>query len=309
MGEYKYGIAIHGGAGTILREKMTADMEEAYKNGLKDALLTGRGILERGGSAMDAVEASVSKMENNHLFNAGKGSVFNHEGRHEMDAAIMDGKDKSAGSVCGLSGIKNPVKVCRQILRNSEHVMFYGEGAMAFAIANGFESVDDQYFYDQLRYDQYKEAMREDRVQLDHNDRKFGTVGAVALDRDGNLAAATSTGGMTNKQVGRVGDTPIIGSGTYADNTTCAISCTGHGELFMRYVVAHDVAAMMAYGGKTLKEASEEVVMKKLVAVKGEGGLIGIDRQGNISMPFNSEGMYRACVREDQEIEVKIYKD
>jgi len=301
-------IAIHGGAGTILRSTMTPELQQQYEAGLQQALDAGYVILEQGGSSLDAVAASVMSLEDNPLFNAGKGAVFNHIGGHEMDAAIMYGKTKDAGAVSGVSNIKNPVKLALAVMQHSNHVMLSGTGAEEFARQQNIPTADDTYFYNELRYNQWQEALKEDRVQLDHSDKKFGTVGAVAMDSAGNLAASTSTGGMTNKQFGRVGDSPIIGAGTYA-NDICAISCTGHGELFMRSVVAYDIACLIEYKGLSLKDACDLVVYDKLVKIGGEGGLIAIDNKGNCELPFNSEGMYRARRNSDGRNEVLIYKD
>lgn len=301
-------LAIHGGAGTILRSTMTPELQEQYERGLNNALDAGYKILETGGSSVDAVEAAVTSLENFPLFNAGCGAVFNNAGKHEMDAAIMDGATLDAGAVSGISNIKNPVKLARAIMDNSEHVLLCGAGAEQFAKLQGLEFADDAYFYNELRYKQWQEALKEDKVQLDHTEKKFGTVGAVALDKNGNLAAATSTGGMTNKKFGRMGDSPIIGAGTYANNNTCAISCTGHGELFIRAVVAYDISCLMEYKGLSLKEACDIVVHDKLVKIGGEGGLVAIDKYGNIELPFNSEGMYRGYATEDEK-KVMIYKD
>ena len=304
-----FAIAIHGGAGTILRSSMTPALQKEYEQGLQDALTAGYTVLEHGGCSVDAVEATVTVLENFPLFNAGKGSVFNHLGGHEMDAAIMDGKTKAAGAVAGISNIKNPVKLAKAIMQHSEHVMLVGNGAEDFAKTQKIEFADEAYFYNQSRYQQLQEALLAGSVQLDHTDKKFGTVGAVALDMDGNLAASTSTGGMTNKQFGRVGDSPILGAGTYANNDTCAISCTGHGELFIRSVVAHDISCLMEYKGLSLQAACDVLVHDKLIKIGGEGGLIAIDGLGNIYMPFNSEGMYRAFKKSDGTSEIKIYKD
>ncbi len=302
-------IAIHGGAGTILKSSMTPQLQTQYEQGLKDALHAGFTILEGGGNSLDAVEAAVIFLENFPLFNAGKGSVFNHEGLHEMDASIMCGKSGKAGAACGVHNIKNPVRLAKEIMEHSEHVLLSGSGAEAFAKTRNLDFEDAGYFYNELRHQQWQEALKEDRVQLDHSEKKFGTVGAVALDAAGNLAAATSTGGMTNKKFGRIGDSPIIGAGTYANNATCAISCTGHGELFMRAVVAHDVSCLMEYKGLSLSEACNIVVHEKLVKIKGEGGLIAVDAKGNVALPFNSEGMYRAFKNNNGAEEIKIYKD
>ncbi|OSZ82513.1 beta-aspartyl-peptidase [Chitinophagaceae bacterium IBVUCB1] len=300
-------LAIHGGAGTILRSSMTAELQAQYEQGLNDALQAGYSILQTGGSAVDAVQAAVVSLEDFPLFNAGRGSVFNNAGGHEMDASIMDGSNLKAGASSGTSNVKNPVLLARAIMDKSEHVLLCGKGAEQFAKQQGLAFADDNYFYNQHRYEQWQQALKEDTVSLDHNDKKFGTVGAVALDAHGNLAAATSTGGMTNKKYGRMGDSPIIGAGTYANNNTCAISCTGHGELFIRAVVAYDISCLMEYKGLTLQEACDVVVHDKLIKIGGEGGLVAIDKQGNICLPFNSEGMYRGYATERERV-VMIYK-
>lgn len=301
-------LAIHGGAGTILRSSMTAELQQQYEQGLQDALQAGYSVLQGGGSAVDAVQAAVVSLEDFPLFNAGRGSVFNNAGGHEMDASIMDGKNIDAGAVSGIRNVKNPVLLARTIMDKSEHVLLCGQGAEQFAKQQGLQFEDDAYFYVQHRYEQWQQALKEDSISLDHNDKKFGTVGAVALDANGNLAAATSTGGMTNKKFGRMGDSPIIGAGTYANNNTCAISCTGHGELFIRSVVAYDISCLMEYKGLSLKEACDVVVHDKLVKIQGEGGLVALDKHGNIELPFNSEGMYRGYATENER-KVMIYKD
>jgi len=308
----KFAIAIHGGAGTILRTSMTPEKELDYKQGLQNALFAGETILKKGGTSFDAVEAAIRSLEDNPLFNAGKGAVFTNEGKHEMDASIMNGKDLMAGAVAGVQNIKNPISLARSVMEKSEHVFLAGAGANEFAEKVNAEFMPDDYFFVQLRYDQLQQAVQSDTIVLDHtlpNDKKFGTVGAVALDVHGNLAAGTSTGGMTNKKHGRVGDTPIIGAGTYANNRTCAISCTGHGEFFIRSVVAYDISCLMEYKGLSLKDACNLVVKDKLVKLGGEGGLIALDRQGNIELPFNSEGMYRASLKEGEKMFIGIYND
>lgn len=318
-------IAVHGGAGTITRKNMSPEMDKAYRLGLETALKKGYSILEKGGSSLDAVEATVRELEDNPLFNAGKGAVFTHEGKNEMDAAIMSGKDLSAGAIAGVTVIRNPISTARKVMENSKHVMLVGKGAEEFAKLQGETLVDPSYFYTKTRWDGLQRALKAEKVQLDHADtlqtpiktgslifdegKKFGTVGAVALDKDGNLAAATSTGGMTNKRWNRVGDAPIIGSGTYANNASCAVSATGHGEYFIRSVVAYDIAALMEYKGLSLKAASDEVVMNKLVKMGGEGGVIAVDRKGNVALPFNSEGMYRASIDQSGKMFIGIYKD
>ncbi|MES2478222.1 MAG: isoaspartyl peptidase/L-asparaginase [Bacteroidota bacterium] len=303
-----FAIAIHGGAGTISRESMNEDKFKAYTLGLKNALDAAYELLAAGGSSLDAVELAVMKLEDCPLFNAGKGAVFNNAGKHEMDAAIMNGLDKTAGAVCGIAGARNPVQVARAVMERTEHVLLSGNGAEVFAREMNLPMENEDYFFSQFRYDQWKEALSEGKIQLDHSEKKMGTVGAVALDMNGNLAAATSTGGMTNKKYGRVGDSPLIGAGTWADNRTCAVSCTGHGELFIRSVVAYDIACLIEYKGLSLSEACYKVVMEKLVAIDGEGGLVAIDKEGNIQMPFNSSGMYRAMRKSDGASELAIYK-
>lgn len=311
MNDPKFSIAIHGGAGTISPDKLTTELEKSYKQGLELALNAGKKILQEGGSSTDAVCAAVVELENNPLFNAGKGSVFNHLGKHEMDASIMEGKNLNAGAVTGIKSIKNPILLANKVMTKSPHVMLMGDGAEQFALSENLEFADENYFYTDFRYEQWNEIKNTENYQLDHTQKsnnKMGTVGAVALDIHGNLAAATSTGGMTNKKWGRVGDTPIIGAGTYANNNTCAISCTGHGELFIRSVVAYDISCLMEYAGMSLKEACNKVVLDKLVKINGEGGLVALDNQGNIEMPFNSEGMYRACTNQFEEQIIAIYK-
>ncbi len=302
-------IAIHGGAGTILKSEMSSEKEIAYRKALQEALSCGYNVLEKKGTAIDAVAAAIISLEDCPLFNAGKGAVFNAEGRHEMDASIMNGSDLSAGAVTGVKNIKNPIELAKTIMQKSEHVFLMGEGAEIFARRNGIIFMNDAYFYDELRYQQWQKIKETDTFQLDHTtEKKFGTVGAVAIDSQGNLAAGTSTGGMTNKRFGRVGDSPIIGAGTYANNNTCAVSCTGHGELFIRSVVAYDISCLMEYKGLSLAEACEIVVQQKLVEINGEGGLIAIDKQGNIELPFNSEGMYRGWMQSSTEFMIEIYK-
>ncbi|MEO8210405.1 MAG: isoaspartyl peptidase/L-asparaginase [bacterium] len=309
----KIGIAIHGGAGTILKSKMTPEKEQLYKVALREALSEGWNFLLKNKSSLDAVEIAVEILENNALFNAGKGSVFTNEGTHLMDASIMDGRTIRAGCVSSVRNVKNPIFLAKKIMENSDFVYLNGKGAEEFAKKMNLQFEDDEYFFNDYRYEQYLKALKEDKVQLDHSEntdsKKFGTVGAVALDHSGNLAAATSTGGMTNVKFGRVGDSPIIGAGTYANNKTCAVSCTGNGEYFIRAVAAYDVSAMMEYKNLSLEEACKTVVHKKLKYIGGEGGLIAIDKDCNISMIFNSEGMYRASVKSDSDIEIKIYRD
>ena len=304
-------IAIHGGAGTLLKGQMTQEKETAYRDALKTALIEGYEVLEKGGSSVDAVEKAVIILENSPLFNAGKGSVFTAEGTHEMDAAIMEGDKLQAGAVSLLTGIANPISLARTMMDKSEHVFLAGDGALEFAKINGFSLEPESYFYDELRYNQWQDIKGSENFQLDHSvkkDSKFGTVGAVACDKEGNIAAATSTGGMTNKKWGRVGDSPMIGSGNYANNKTCAVSCTGSGEFFIRGVVAYDVSCLMEYKGMSLEEASNEVINKRILEIGGDGGLIAVDAKGNISMPFNTEGMYRASKSSSGLEEIAIYK-
>jgi beta-aspartyl-peptidase (threonine type) len=309
----RFTIAIHGGAGTILKENMTTELERSYRNGLEGALQAGYAVLESGGTAVHAVKAATMVLEDNILFNAGRGSVFTTNGTHEMDAAIMDGKTLAAGAVTGIHNIRNPVDLANAVMLHSGHVFLYGAGANDFAASQGFATEPDDYFFSQFRYDQWTAVRDSDNYTLDHSqepikDKKFGTVGATACDSYGNIAAATSTGGMTNKKFGRIGDTPIIGAGTYANDTTCAISCTGHGELFLRAVAAYDVSCLMEYKGISLQAAMDEVVNKKLVAINGEGGMIGVDAAGNFALVFNSAGMYRGVRSSDGTHETAIYR-
>ncbi|MDA9070190.1 isoaspartyl peptidase/L-asparaginase [Algibacter sp.] len=306
-----FSIAIHGGAGTLVKGMMTLELESRYKQALKIALEKGYAVLEKGGTAVDAVEEAVKLLEDSPLFNAGKGSVFTANETHEMDASIMDGKTLNAGAVSLISGIKNPVGLARDVMEKSEHVFLAGEGAMQFAKQLDYKIEEAQYFYDEFRHKQWLEIKDTDSFQLDHatkKDSKFGTVGAVACDQEGNIAAATSTGGMTNKKWGRVGDSPMIGAGNYANNKTCAISCTGSGEFFIRGVVAYDVACLIEHKGLSLQEASNEVINKRILEIKGDGGLIAVDVEGNIAMPFNTEGMYRASKTSKGEAEISICK-
>lgn len=308
----KFILAIHGGAGTILKSLMTPEKEQEYARGLQEALNAGQKILAAGGHSLDAVEAAVSTLEDFPLFNAGRGSVFTHSGTHEMDASIMDGRTLEAGAVSGISQVQNPIRLARLIKEKSGHVFLCGKEAEQFARLAGLPFQPDEYFYEEGRYRQWLDVKDSDSYQLDHSvkdEKKFGTVGAVALDAHGNLAAATSTGGMTNKRWGRVGDTPIIGAGTYANNNTCAISCTGHGEYFIRAVVAYDISCLIEYKGYTLKQACDYVVKEKLVKMGGEGGLIAIDKHGNLELPFNSEGMYRGWIKNGEPASTKIYAD
>lgn len=288
-------IAIHGGSGTIAFNTKDPELKEQYLKALNNALEKGFEMLTEGFSATESVCKAVTVLEDCDLFNAGKGSVFTAKGQHEMDAAIMDGKTLKAGAVAGLRGVKNPVLVAHDVLENTPFVMISGEEAIEYARQKDFKFEPDSYFYTQLRYGQWQQIRGSGEVKLDHSGEgaKFGTVGAVAVDVEGNVAAATSTGGMTNKAWGRVGDSPLIGAGTYANNKTCAISCTGHGEYFIRGVVAYDVSCRMEYGGRNLEQAVNEVIHERMAQMGGEGGLIAVDSSGNIFMPFNTEGMYR----------------
>lgn len=305
-----FSLALHGGAGTISKSGMTPEPESAYLDGLEQALQKGIAILQNGGSSLDAVCATVMMLEDNILFNAGKGSVFTNSGAHDMDAAIMEGASLNAGAVAGVRNIRNPVQLALEVMKNSGHVFLCGEGALEFARKQGIPFEPDSYFFSQHRYDQWLHVRETEVYKLDHSPTgtKFGTVGAVALDIHGNLAASTSTGGMTNKKYGRVGDSPIIGTGTYANNKTCAISCTGHGEPFIRAVAAYDVSCLMEYRGLTLREAMDIVVNKKLVDIGGEGGMIGVDQFGDVSMLFNCPGMYRAMQTSQGQKKAAIYK-
>ncbi len=317
----EYLLLIHGGVGTILKENITPAKEKAYLQALEQAVLAGEEILKANSTAVEAVEAAVKVMEDSPLFNAGKGSVFTYDAKNEMDASIMDGSTMNAGAVLAVRKIKNPVSVARQVMENSVHVMLAGEGAEQFAEQQGCELVDPSYFYEETRFQQLKHAQQSEEVILDHSGenktlerntenggKNLGTVGAVALDVNGNLAAATSTGGMTNKRFGRIGDTPIIGAGTYANNNTCAVSCTGHGEYFIRNVVAFDISALIEYKQLSLQEAANHVVNDKLKKQDGEGGLIAVDAKGNYIVSFNTPGMYRGIATPLNKPKVEIYK-
>ncbi len=301
----KFGMVIHGGAGTIERRSMSAENEQAHRAGLEQALKAGYGILKENGSSLDAVVAAVHVLEDNPLFNAGRGAVFTHEGTNELDASIMDGRTLRAGAVAGLQHIRNPISLARLVMEKSPHVMLDGEGAEAFARQMGIPFVEQKYFYTDERWQELEKVKNKSAPITDKE--KHGTVGAVALDQAGNLAAATSTGGTTNKEFGRIGDSPIIGAGTYADNHSCAISCTGDGEYFIRAVVAHDIAAMIEYKGMPLKEAAQAAI-DKVGKFGGTGGLIAIDKDGHIALPFNTAGMYRGTVGADGKISVEIYR-
>ena len=310
-------LIIHGGAGTIVKDDMTPELEKAYMDGLRDALSAGFAVLDEGGTAVNAVKAALVVLEDHILFNAGRGAVFTKKGVQEMDAAIMDGSNLAAGAVAGIRNVRNPIELAAEVMRNSNHVFLSGKGANDFAIKQGIKLEPDEYFFSQFRYDQWKAIRDSDRYSLDHThlhleelmrDKKFGTVGAVACDAQGHLAAATSTGGMTNKKYGRIGDSPLIGIGTYANDATCAISCTGHGEMFIRAVASYDVSCLMEYRQLSLQEAMDVVVNQKLKSLNGEGGMIGVDAKGQHAMVFNSAGMYRAYKNSRGETEVLIYR-
>ena len=304
-------LAIHGGAGTILRSKMTPEREAAYHAGLRRALEAGRAILSDGGTAVDAVTAAVMALEDEPLFNAGRGAVYTSAGKQEMDAAVMDGRDRSAGAVAGICGPRNPVLAARAVMEKSDHVFLIGESAVRFCREQGIAFEDPAYFYTEARWQALQETLAMRRSGADDQDesRKHGTVGAVARDRNGNLASATSTGGMTAKMPGRVGDSPVIGAGTWADNETCAVSGTGHGEIFIRYAAGHEIASRLRHAGQTLEEASRAVVMDLLAPAGGSGGVIAVDRSGAVSLPFNCAGMYRGYVRSDGILRTAIYDE
>ncbi|MDO8365669.1 MAG: isoaspartyl peptidase/L-asparaginase [Saprospiraceae bacterium] len=311
-----YAIAIHGGAGAIRRSEMTPEKEAAYRTALDSALTIGETILKNGGTALDAVEKTISYLEDCPLFNAGRGAVFTHEGKNELDASIMDGFTQKAGAVGGVTTVRNPIRLARSVMEKSPHVLLTGTGAEQFATENGFEKVDPKWFFTQDRWNSLQSVLEAEKSQgktgnlerPEDPDKKLGTVGCVALDQKGNLAAGTSTGGMTNKRWNRLGDSPIIGAGTYASNDACAVSCTGHGEYFIRYAVAYDVWARMSYGKASLAEATDAVINQKLKEKGGEGGLIAVDKNGNIAQPFNSEGMYRGWAKPGER-NVAIYRD
>jgi beta-aspartyl-peptidase (threonine type) len=313
-----FGIVIHGGAGTILKENMSDSLEAAYKAKLKEAISAGYEILKNGGNSLEAVTHTINVMEDSPLFNAGKGAVFTHEGSNELDASIMDGATLNAGAVAGVKHIKNPIDLARDVMQKSEHVMLYGAGAEEFAKTLGYKLMDTSYFYTKNRYESLQRVLEKEKNTNDKKisfedsyikNSKFGTVGCAALDKHGNLAAGTSTGGMTNKRWNRIGDAPIIGAGTYANNTTCAVSSTGWGEYFIRSVVAYDISALMEYKGMTLQEAASEVIQEKVPALGGDGGIVAIDKDGNVAMEFNTAGMYRATMNSEGELIIKIYKE
>lgn len=294
----RWGLVVHGGAGAIARDKLTPEREAAIRAALEQALRAGHAALARGGESLDAVTAAIVILEDSPYFNAGKGAVFTHDGINELDAAIMNGTTRTAGAVAGVRTIKNPILLARAVMERSRHVMLVGAGAEEFAGVAGIETVEPSYFRTEERWQQLQDARKED---------KFGTVGVVALDRSGGLAAGTSTGGLTNKRYGRVGDSPIIGAGTYADDR-CAVSATGHGELFIRYTVARDICARVEYAGRALAQAADDVVMNELVHAGGEGGVIAMDRQGRFALPFNTPGMYRGYIGDDGVPHVEIYR-
>ncbi len=303
-----FALAIHGGAGTLPRAEMSGDMERLYRAGLGEALKAGYSVLESGGTALDAVTDAVVVLEDDALFNAGHGAVFTLDGQIELDASIMDGATLKAGAVCGVTHIKNPVELARAVMEHSDYVMLGGGGAEEFALTRGFQFVPRSYFYTAARWRQLERIRGGDAHLSPLTISHVGTVGAVALDRRGRLAAATSTGGMTGKRFQRIGDSPIIGAGTYADDRACAVSATGHGEVFIRAAVAHDICARLRFGGRSLADAVREVVLEELPALGGEGGVIAIDGQGRIAMEFNSEGMFRASKRAGEEPRVDIYR-
>jgi beta-aspartyl-peptidase (threonine type) len=318
----EFAIIIHGGAGTILKKNMTPEKEAAYKAKLEEAIRVGYDILKNGGNSIDAVQKTINVMENSSLFNAGKGAVFTHDETNEMDASIMDGKTLNAGASAGTKTVKNPINLARAVMENSPHVMLSGNGAETFAAEQGLEIVDPNYFFlesrlESLKRVKEKQARNEKKIDMESTsinffdaeikNSKFGTVGCAALDKNGNLAAGTSTGGMTNKRWGRIGDSPIIGSGTYANNATCAISSTGWGEYFIRTQVAHDISALMDYKGLSLKEAAK-TVLDKVEDLGGDGGVVAVDKNGNMVAEFNTSGMYRATMNDKGELVIGIYE-
>ncbi|WP_108867884.1 isoaspartyl peptidase/L-asparaginase family protein [Aquimarina aquimarini] len=316
--EDNFGIVIHGGAGTILKKNMTPEKEAAYKAKLEEAVKVGHAILKNGGTSLEAVEKTINVLENSPLFNAGKGAVFTNDATNELDASIMDGSNLNAGAVAGVKTVKNPINLAREVMLNSPHVLLSGSGAELFAKERNLEIVDPAYFFTEDRMKSL-ETVKEKLKNKEANkttafydpiikDAKFGTVGCAALDKHGNLAAGTSTGGMTNKKWNRIGDSPIIGAGTYANNATCAVSSTGWGEYFIRAMVAHDISALMEYKGVSLQQAAHEVIQKKLTDLGGTGGIVAIDNQGNVTMEFNTAGMYRASMNAKDELNIGIYK-
>jgi len=315
----RLGFVIHGGAGVITRGSLTPEREKMYREKLEEAVLAGYKALQSGKSGLDAVEIAIRMLEDSPLFNAGKGAVFTADGKNELDASIMNGKTLAAGAVAGLHHVKNPITLARAVMEKSPHVMMVGDGAEKFAAEQGIQLVDEKYFFTQSRWDALQKVLKEEKekaagkkvssnyAELPYN--KFGTVGAIALDKDGNLAAGTSTGGMTNKKYGRVGDSPIIGAGTYANNNSCAVSGTGWGEFFIRLGVARDICSLVEYKEMPLQQAADLVIHKKLQDAGGDGGIIAMDRFGHIVVSFNSEGMYRAYIDANGKPVVEIYKD
>ncbi|PQB05344.1 isoaspartyl peptidase/L-asparaginase family protein [Aureitalea marina] len=317
--EPTFGLVIHGGAGTILKKNMTDSLEQAYRAILEEAIHAGHEILKNDGTAMEAVTATINIMEDSSLFNAGKGAVFTHEETNELDASVMDGATLNAGAIAGVTRIKNPIDLAVEVMNNSDHVMLAGTGAEVFAQTRGIELVDPEYFYTERRFNSLQRIKEREKTELDHDgtassfdpfikDSKFGTVGCAALDKQGNLAAGTSTGGMTNKRWNRIGDAPIIGAGTYANNATCAVSSTGWGEYFIRAMVAHDISAMMEYKGSSLENAAHEVIHDKVGGLGGDGGIVAIDKDGNVAMEFNTAGMYRAHMNANGDLVIGIYE-
>ena len=309
-GETGFALAVHGGAGTIPRDDATASRTASYHEGLRQALATGRDVLAAGGSALDAVTKAVVALEDDPLFNAGRGSVFTAAGTQEMDASVMDGTDHRAGGVAGIFGPRNPILAARAVMERSNHVLLIGEGALEFCREHGVAFAEPGYFYDEKRWRELQaelERRRRGHARIADEEHEHGTVGAVARDHHGNLAAATSTGGMTGKAPGRVGDSPIIGAGTYADNATCAVSATGHGEFFIRYGAAFEIAARLRHAGQALQQATRAVI-DRLAAIGGSGGLVAVDRSGALALPFNTAGMYRGYVRDGGAIHTAIYE-
>ncbi len=318
--EQNFAIIIHGGAGTILKENMSPELEAAYKAKLEEAIKTGYEILKNGGTSLDAIEKTINIMEDSPLFNAGKGAVFSNAETNELDASIMDGKTLNAGASAGTTTVKNPINLARAIMEQSEHVMLSGKGAEIFATEKGLEIVNTSYFFTEKRFKALQRIKAKTKSELDHDaktafldpyikDSKFGTVGCAALDKNGNLAAGTSTGGMTNKRYGRIGDAPIIGAGTYANNATCAVSSTGWGEYFIRGMVAYDISALMGYKGLSLRDAAKLVIQEKIPNLGGDGGIVAVDKNGSMVAEFNTAGMYRATMDADGKLTIGIYKD
>jgi len=311
----KFAIVIHGGAGYQTRKSISPELDSLVRTKLTEAIKVGHTILKNGGSSLDAVEKTIHVLENSPLFNAGKGAVYTHQETNEMDASIMNGANLDAGAVTGVTTIKNPISAARKVMENSPHVLLSGKGANQFAQEQGLKIVDPSYFATEKNLIYLRKIKTRENKKLaallteKYPDYKFGTVGCVALDKSGNISAGTSTGGMTNKKWNRIGDSPIIGAGTYANNNTCGVSSTGHGEYFIRAAVAHDISAQIEYKKVSLKEAAENVVQQKLITLKGDGGIIAIDKYGNIQMEFNTPGMYRASINQNGEIYTGIYKD